>query len=602
MIRLGSKSKEGPCAPIEGRGAPAVQPPHATGGGAAGRVALGGPARSFVASLGVAIVGLSTLVAGCAGVPRARPLAGSAAREARHVTTAPRHVDLSVVVRPILDRVEGGVEAPQVEFEVRAESDDLPRRFVLQKRWAGQEEVLEGLGEPRLVCDGADLDVESEDLETHVGWAAATRCRTATIRYAVKPARRGLEWGWEFDVVTSPTLITAIAETALILPDVPDETAARIEVRFDLSRLPSGGAGWEGVYSLGPGHHETTTRALRHAYFAVGRFEKIHHDAGNLRLEARFPEGSPDLAEASRDLLRLLQAEARIFADDVPETLRLLVVGMPSGGGAHGTSLTGSAILWRDRAVRWSSDDARLAAHEMFHLYNGQIIERSAGSGTDAETYWFSEGFTEHYTDELMRRAGVWSAADWLDSVRDRVRRYHRHPDCETPNDKADMRWGGAAVQLPYLRGGVVAAYLDRALRDGRPSAETFVKAKATTSVFPSRLGPSRLGDDLTGNAARGLGASAFARRGLDDFMRALLARARAREAPVDPTEMLRLITAAAGDEVGATVRAVALRGRRMVLPPDTFGSCVEVVGTGAEQDVRIRPGIDLEACMRAGG
>lgn len=501
--------------------------------------------------LTVGLLGLS--LAACGRGPQPRPAAGMGAVEHRHITTSPRRIDVAVKIRP------SAASDPRIEIEVRATSDDLPRRWVVQKKWAGDEEVLEHLSAPRIECDGADADVTSDDLDTHMGWATPIRCTTAIARYVVRPPKATLEWGYEFDVVATKELAMAIAETTLLLPDVPDETSARVEVEFDLAALPTGATG---VYSLGPGPHETTTRALRHAYFAAGKFATIRHTAGNLTLEANVPEMATfDLAAASRDLFHLLDAERKVFADDHPETLRLLLVGMPGGGGAHGTSLTASAIVWRDKAATWSAEDARLASHEMFHLYNGQIIERTAGSGTDAETYWFSEGFTEHYTDELMRRAGVWRARDWLEAIRDRMRRYHRHPDAETPNDKADMRWGGTAVQLPYLRGSMVAAYVDATLRKQSKGQKT-----------------------------------------LDDFMRHLLVRARNNEPPVDPTAMVNLIRDEVGDAAGATVKEVALAGKRLELPVDAFGSCVEVIGTGADQDLRVKPGVDLEACMRAGG
>lgn len=501
-------------------------------------------------SRGAVLLGIVAAV-GCAKVTP-RPAAGVATAEHRHITTTPQLVDLAVKVRP-----SAGAD-PRIEFEVRASSDDLPRRWVVQKKWAGDEEVLDHLSAPRIECDGRDADVTVDDLDTHMGWATTARCKTAIARYVVRPPKPGLEWGYEFDVVVSKELAMAIAETTLLLPDVPDETRAKVAVTFDLSMMP----GSEGIYSLGEGTHETTTRSLRHAYVAAGRFTTIKHEAGNLTLEARVPAGATfDLASASRDLFRLLDAESKIFVDEQRETLRLLLVGMPPGGGAHGTSLTASAIVWRERSAAWTADDARLAAHEMFHLYNGQIIERTAGAGTDAETYWFSEGFTEHYTDELMRRGGVWHARDWFEAVRDRLRRYHRHPDCETPNDQADMRWGGTAVQLPYLRGSMVAAYVDAAMR------------KATGGT-----------------------------KNLDYFMRMLLLRARNHEPPIDPPAMVQLITREAGDEIGAVVKAVALGGKRLSLAPDTFGSCVEVTGTGADQDLKVKAGVDLDACLRSGG
>jgi hypothetical protein len=499
------------------------------------------------------LIALSLLVVACGRGPQPRPASRVASMEHRHITTAPRQIDLVVKLRP-----SAGSD-PRIEIEVRAKSDDLPRRWVVQKKWAGDEEVLDHLSAPRIECDGTDADVTSDDLDTHMGWATPIRCTTAIARYVVRPPKPNLEWGYEFDVVATKDFAMSIAETTLLLPDVPDETRAKVQVDFDLALMPKDS---KGIYSLGPGSHDTTTRALRHAYFAAGKFATIKHTAGNLTLEANVPESvSFDLAAASRDLFRLLDAERKVFSDETPETLRLLLVGMPGGGGAHGTSLTASAIVWRDKSTPWTADDARLASHEMFHLYNGQIIERTAGSGTDAETYWFSEGFTEHYTDELMRRAGVWRARDWLEAVRDRLRRYHRHPDAETPNDQADMKWGGSAVQLPYLRGSLVAAYVDATLRK---------QSKGT--------------------------------KNLDDFMRRLLIRARHNEPPVDPSAMVNLIQEEVGEAAGAVVRDVAIGGKRIELPVDAFGSCVEVVGTGSDQDVRIKPGVDLEACMRSGG
>jgi predicted metalloprotease with PDZ domain len=486
--------------------------------------------------------------------PAARAVAPGAAAEQSPGLGRPERVELTVKITPRPEPKD-----PRVDWEVRATAAGLPSRFVVQKRWAGDEEVLAHLQLGRAECDGRPTELTVEDLDSHMAWVPSAPCRQAVVRYTLRPPKTELTWGYEFDVALTPDLFTAIAESALLLPDVPDDTPAHVEVEVDVAAMPKG---TEGLYSLGPGRHDTTMRALRHAYVAAGRFATFRHAAGNLTLEARAPvSASLDLASASRDLSRFLDAEARLFADEHPETLRLLWIGMPAGGGAHGTSLTGSAMVWRDDGVAWTSDDVRLVAHEMFHLYNGQIIERSAGEGADAETYWFSEGVTEFYTDELLRRAGVTTAHQWLEALRDRLRRYHRHPDCETPNAKADMKWGGAAMQLPYLRGSLVAAYVDHLLK------------------------------------RRFAGA-----RSLDDVMRALLARARGGAPPIEPDAVMSLLTRDLAPAEAGLVRSVLLDGRRLSVPTDTFGACVEVVGPANDQDLRVRASVDLEACMRAGG
>lgn len=472
---------------------------------------------------------------------------GRAGSHAEHGVAAPPAIDLRVDVRP----TETGLA-----FSLVADGS-LPRRFVLQKRWAGEEEVLGHLEGPTLEGCGATVTPPREDLGTHAGWSLPERCRHVVVRWRVASPKPGsLAWGWEFDPVAVDGLRTAIAESTLVLPDVADDTRVRIEVRF--ADVPTG---QEGVWSLGPGVHTTTTRAARHAWLAIGRFTGGVAVAEHLTLEARFAEGHFDVPAARRDLGKLLGAEARIFAPDRPETLRVLVIPMPhdeDDGDDHGTSLTGSAFLWMDGGRKWGEAQARLAAHEMFHLYLGQIIERG-GDEPDERTYWFSEGFTEHYTDVLMARAKLYDAAAWLEAIRSRVRRYHAHPHCETPNDKAEMKWGGAALQLPYLRGSLVAAHVDAAIRrasDGKQS--------------------------------------------LDDLMRRLLARARRNEPPLDSERMLAAIADLAGPKVAATARAVALGGQRLALSKDTFGPCVVVTGEGAKQDVLPAPGVDLASCWAA--
>ena len=425
----------------------------------------------------------------------------------------------------------------------------------MQKGWAGETAVLSRIRDVRAQCDGRPAALSRDDLETHVGWTFTESCDATRFTYRVDASPRGVSWGNEYDALVSPTFASAIAETALLLPDVPDDTHARIEVFFDLSDMP----GAEGVYSLGPGVRSTTTRALRHAYFAMGKFVTVHAEAPPLQLEVRFAgDLGFGVAAATKDLRKLLEAEATMFEQDRGDVIRMLVVGMPPANGmSHGTSLTESAAVWIDGNEKWSEDDARLAAHEMFHLYNGQIVRRT---GPDERTYWLSEGFTEHYTDELMLRAATCSPFDWFESLRYRVRAYHTHRDVEVPNDRAELGWGGADAQLPYLRGSMIAAYVDWAMRKHSKNQHT-----------------------------------------LDDFMRMLVQRARSGEPPLDQDKILELLRDAIGDEALRVVKETAIDGQRMVLPPDAFGSCVQVVGTGQDTDLQIKPGVDLEACVRAG-
>src|SRR4051794_10574033 len=84
----------------------------------------GAPRRGTLVMAFAALLGCTTL-----RPPKGPSLAAGVAT-AEHITAAPRLLDLNVVVRPRL-----GLD-PRLEVEVRAQSDDLPRRFVVQKAWA----------------------------------------------------------------------------------------------------------------------------------------------------------------------------------------------------------------------------------------------------------------------------------------------------------------------------------------------------------------------------------------------------------------------------------------------------------------------------------
>jgi hypothetical protein len=480
-----------------------------------------------------------------------RPSAGLGAFE--HVTSSPIGLELDVVARP---RFAGGA---RLELEVTARGEGLPRRWVVQKRWAGEEAVASRIHAVHARCDGVEVATVVDDLGTHLGWTFPARCAVAKLTYAIGPEPHGLAFGYEFDVQVAPALVTAIAETALVLPDCPDETPARVRTSFDLAEM----AGAEGLYSLGVDRPvQTTTRAARHAYLAAGRFEHGEAKAGALSLDARFSAGFSerfDRAEALRELGALAKAEATLFADPTPETLRVLVVGVDAAGdepAPHGTSLTSSALVWLEADAAWTPHQARLAAHEMVHLYNGQVVRRA---GKDAETYWFSEGFTELLADELMLRSGIGRASQWLEAQRERLAAYASHPQVDAPNAKADMRWQGDAASLPYLRGALVAVFVDHAIR---------VRSGGT--------------------------------RALDDLMRDLVMRARRGEGPFSQEQLLSAIAAEISPADARTVRAVAIDGARIALPEDAYGRCVRVVPDGAGQTLAAAAGVkDLEACMR---
>ena len=136
------------------------------------------------------------------------------------------------------------------------------------------------------------------------------------------------------------------------------------------------------------------------------------------------------------------------------------------------------------------SDPARwdgllcITTHEFFHLWNVKRL-RPEGFGPfdytrEAHTtaLWVAEGFTEYYTDVLMRRAGLHTAESFLGSIASNVQQLEAMPGRRNMSLEeaswttwhfGDDRWNGALNY--YVKGYLLGVALDLALR-GRSANE----------------------------------------------------------------------------------------------------------------------------------
>ena len=85
----------------------------------------------------------------------------------------------------------------------------------------------------------------------------------------------------------------------------------------------------------------------------------------------------------------------------------------------------------------------------------------------EATSYWFSEGFTEFYTQRTLLRSGMWSLEDLIGDMNDTLAAYAANPNNRQPNDWTSARfWTDHTVQrLPYMRGSLLAYLLDNQIR-----------------------------------------------------------------------------------------------------------------------------------------
>jgi len=396
--------------------------------------------------------------------------------------------------------------------------------------------------------------------------------------------------------ILEPGLLHAIGHLFLPVPDHLDWARPRT-LRIEYAGFDE--AGWDVVDSFGvgagPRRVEATLGELRAALFVGGDLwiERPGSCEGLVVALARtrsngfvLPRADEDEPyEPGLDALgdlpeltgRLIAAERELMHDEEPShyLVSAIPVGAPRdrGWSFGGTGLTNCFALFLQPNVgvdlegRGGLQLHRLLAHECFHEWNGIGIPLGEDEELD---YWFSEGFTNWAARETLRHEGFLDDAAYAEDLSRALREYHTS---ELRNasaaELAPAFWTDAAARdQPYLRGDVVAMWLDHALRDASDGA-----------------------DDLFA-FLRDLHAEARA-DGTRFDADALLARIEARVAGFAGPER--------GRDVAAAVRRVVVHGDTALLPDDAFvgasGGTFEVVEVPV---FAWDPGFDVDASLDA--
>lgn len=444
---------------------------------------------------------------------------------------APPGVDLEFVLTP--------ERAVEISLRVPGEADGSTRLDLAQE-WGGwpgaREEIVDlrawgGGGEPLL-----PTRVGRGWLVRHApGEPLRIRYRLAqAVREPLPPGRNDYRNRME------PDLFHAIGHHCLVLPEALQE-------ELEVSLRWTGFGGWTAASSLGPGTNpRSATMAaddLRSCFFIAGEPERLRLATRDLRgntvglvvIDAEWGFADGRLL----DLLVPIVAAERDFFNDHTDPWFLVAL-TPNGGHASGqgfsfggTGLTNCFALFCNTGLDLEPGGAhagpinRLLAHEYFHNWNGRKIRIDAPEGA---AYWFSEGFTDFYTRRLLRRAGIWSDAEWLESLNESVAAYDRNPERLAPNQRiVDEFWSDRDIgALPYRRGDLLALALDTRIRE------------------------------RSGGSAS-----------LDDLMRSLHDRAARGEAHPTPDEFYDLVASYAGEEFASAFRGCAENGDEIPLPEE---------------------------------
>ena len=238
---------------------------------------------------------------------------------------------------------------------------------------------------------------------------------------------------------------------------------------------------------------------LRHAFYGSGPMWRLHERTlrrGSLALALRGHFPQMDDAAFVDATARLVDMQ-RDFWGESRDTHQWVVLTPNHSPHANsgGTLVDRVAVLHAPQGFS-ATDPAFefLVAHENLHQWfpqrfgshgAGQRGESdNGGPARDVPHYWFSEGFTDHYTYRLLLASGLWDLDRYAEQLTRRARAYLGSPARQMKASDIAPRFFSdreAGSQL-YRRGELLALRWDAALRQaGRGSLTTVLQGLRLT-------------------------------------------------------------------------------------------------------------------------
>ena len=157
-------------------------------------------------------------------------------------------------------------------------------------------------------------------------------------------------------------------------------------------------------------------------------------------------EGNYDLKQIAADTTKIAEEGTKIFGE-LPVDDYLFIVNLRGGGGLE--HLNSTALQWNRFGFKPKTrynGFLGLVAHEYFHLWNVKRIRPDALGPFDYENenytklLWVAEGATAYYEGILLRRAGLITDKEMLDSKASMIEALQNRPGrFETSLEEASM-------------------------------------------------------------------------------------------------------------------------------------------------------------------
>ena len=277
--------------------------------------------------------------------------------------------------------------------------------------------------------------------------------------YAENPTAADLFAG----LATLPHWLATLGEFIFIVPARADTTPVTFEWK-------PGPKHWLCLSNLdypNAGEPLTVTRLLASSIIASPDLRIVERPIfdGVLRIAAVGSWSAP--IDRDADLVAKIVSAQRAFWGDITGPLTVTTVALAGAGEGYAGVGGYRGFTHYISAATTTPEQVRTIAHEHIHSWiPGRLGEMPEGN-EEAVLYWFSEGFTEFYTQRTLLRSGIWSLDDFIHDLNNTLAAYAENTNNRQPNDWTSERfWTDPAVlRVPYMRGNLFAYLLDNQIR-----------------------------------------------------------------------------------------------------------------------------------------
>jgi len=298
--------------------------------------------------------------------------------------------------------------------------------------------------------------------------------KNATIqcRYRVLTGNTTFDWRTTHAPITTATFFHGVGATFLLAPQpeyggTPSEFDAVIRWRIP--------ADWKAATSFGTGKSvggRVGIDDLRHSVYLAGPLatKTVKIPSADELTVAMLPEFDFNVDELTDLVSGIIDEQCKFVRETAfpPFVVTAIPVGpeMKGGQSLSGTGLYHSFALFLPPKAGLTEGVDHLLAHELFHHWNGRIIQRE---DPEELTYWFSEGFTDYYALRILHESGRWSAATLAKWINRHLREYASNPAQHATNAQIQASFWkerNTVGEVAYQRGLLVALRWHRLARD----------------------------------------------------------------------------------------------------------------------------------------